>query len=230
MNTTNRYKALKICKVCGKEFKINAPSQTMCSTECRQKSDKEYKKNYDYGQKLINGEITHRMTDEIISDRNKKRNEKFLLRFSDLNIPDDIGNYFAGFTDGEGTFTIHPPYKKDRLDGWKTRFSIQLRLDDKDILCNLRDILKVGIIVERISRKNSSINPQCCFTVSNISQLYHIIVPFFEKFTLRAKKKRDFDIWANAVRDKYELDYKEGNSSLEIAYNALKEERKYRES
>lgn len=108
------------------------------------------------------------------------------------------GDYIAGFVDGEGCFSLrlHKDTKRNRPGSptylfWKSEFCIVLRKDDKQILDDIQETLDCGKVTYtgRFAR----------FSVQDKNDLYNKIIPFFKRFTLRAKKKRDFEIWSRAI-------------------------------
>lgn len=98
------------------------------------------------------------------------------------------GNYIAGFVDGEGCFYLN--YRREikrtrkgqpQYYRWTPYFAISMRKDDRNILELIKDTLKCGKIF-------------------NLK-----IVPFFRRYSLRAKKRMDFDLWAQAVEIIYNI-------------------------
>ena len=114
-----------------------------------------------------------------------------------LNHPEwDFGNWLAGFTDGEGNFSA--------TDNHSACFRINLREDDKPILEEIKEQLGCGrIFFLDKSRYNSNQRDQYQFTVSSLYDLIHIIIPFFDLFDLRAKKKSDYLRWREKVLHKW---------------------------
>ena len=110
------------------------------------------------------------------------------------------GDYIAGFVDGEGCFALkfRRDIKRGRINKpayfyWDIEFAILLKSDDKDVLYKIQDVLgcgKVGNIDKRGLVR---------YSVNNISDLSDKIVPFFQKYPLRAKKRHDFELWREAV-------------------------------
>ena len=141
----------------------------------------------------------------------------------DLDIPDGFGHWLAGFTDGEGCFVIR--FQKPKYT--KCFFSIRLRADDIDILQEIQETLGVGQI--RLSKEDGH-NEVAGWQVCAIGDLIHVLIPLFEKYPLRAKKKRDFAIWSRAVRlihTKFHLT-KAGLAEVLRLKEELEEGRKYK--
>ncbi len=102
------------------------------------------------------------------------------------------GDYIAGFVDGEGCFylTYRSETKLNRVGQpkyyrWIPYFAISIREDDLEILEKIKNTLACGKIY------HSKIRSIIWFGVQNLDDLYSKIMPFFRKFTLRAKKKQN---------------------------------------
>jgi hypothetical protein len=115
------------------------------------------------------------------------------------------GDYIAGFVDGEGCFALkfrrevkHGRGKRSGIKPiyfyWDIEFAIMLREDDKGILEKIKDTLGCGNLTK--PNKRGMVR----YAVNRISDLSDKIVPFFEKYQLRAKKKFDFELWKEAVK------------------------------
>lgn len=113
----------------------------------------------------------------------------------DLEIDRDFGNWFAGFVDGEGSFILQAIILKDGSRICHPRLSISLRIDDLPILQEIRDRLHCGNITYGRDGKFF----RGSWIVSRAGDLKFIVIPLLEKCPLRAKKKRDFEIWKEAV-------------------------------
>ncbi len=176
-----------------------------------------------------------RLSDEVLLNRIRSKVKSYSNRFSDLDVRDDFGYYFAGFVDGEGSFVINGDFR--HRENYKTTFSINLREDDRKILEYFRDTLKVGNIRDNIrSQENKEKwniegeNPKVIWEVADYCELYYIIIPLLEKYPLRAKKKEDFEIWSNAIKTRCESqNYQHIIDELRNAYVGLKEQRTYKE-
>lgn len=109
-----------------------------------------------------------------------------------------FAHWVSGFTDGEGTFvlTIHKRNKAPFYQG-SAHFAIKLRSDDSDVLREIKAFFGCGVVREETVCGNSK--PQTKYIVYNIAHLANIIVPHFERYPLRAKKRHDFGIWRRGV-------------------------------
>ncbi len=107
-------------------------------------------------------------------------------------IEAEFGHWLAGFVDGEGCFAL----VANGRGGVRCLFKISLRNDDGDILAEIHERLGIGSIV-----RNKVIvdgNPQAEWVVSAKAHCLQLI-GLFRRYPLRAKKARDFEIWARAV-------------------------------
>lgn len=109
------------------------------------------------------------------------------------------GGYIAGFVDGEGCFDLQfrRDVRRDRLNspvyyGWRYQFVIVTRADDVDLLIKIKEVLGCGSI-------NFSRLDQARYSVQDINNIQNIIIPFFKKYPLSGKKRKDFELWAEAI-------------------------------
>ncbi len=112
---------------------------------------------------------------------------------------DAFGNYISGFTDGEGCFDLNLNYNK-RTNKWYRicRFKISMRDDDSDILQQIMEYWGCGSICN-IDRQKDGWGNQAYYAVGDYNGLHNVLVPHFDRYPLRAKKLRDYEIWRKAV-------------------------------
>ena len=106
------------------------------------------------------------------------------------NIDPAIGNYIAGFTDGEGSFNISMIKRCDYVGKWKVLASFNISQKDRVILQFIKNIFGCGTLRER---------PEgvVYFEVTNIDSLKEKVIPFFNRFIfLSANKKKNFSIFS----------------------------------
>ena len=109
------------------------------------------------------------------------------------HIPVDIGNYIAGFTDGEGSFNVSIKKRLDYKESWKLTASFNVSQKDRVILAWIKHILGCGTLRER---KDGVVY----YEVTNITSLCDTVIPFFKKFGFRsAYKKHNFRIFSEIV-------------------------------
>jgi hypothetical protein len=109
-----------------------------------------------------------------------------MTSFNPRQIPSDLGNYLAGFTDGEGSFNVTFRKRKDYQIPWKISLSFNVSQKDPVILSQFKKHLKCGSLRERKDGVWS-------YEVTNFTAIQNNVIPFFNRFNfLSAKKKRDF--------------------------------------
>lgn len=145
-----------------------------------------------------------------------------------VKIDRDFGNYFAGFADGEGSFTIVQTRTHDSVRKWRCQFSISLRADDRHILDEFVRRLGIGVVHGPYARgaqgseTSSNRKPQVMYFVRNLDDV-PVLVEILRKCPLRAKKAKDFEIWSEAVEYWLERDWE----ALAAAKIRLEAGRKY---
>ena len=119
--------------------------------------------------------------------------------FSTLVQNSKINPWFVtGFTDAEGSFSIsiHIDKRiKGRL-GWAIKPSFQISLNSKDInlLLQLKEFFGCGIIINKITRNESS------FRVNSFQDLTNVIIPHFSNYPLISQKAADFNLFTEIVK------------------------------
>ena len=106
---------------------------------------------------------------------------------------DDFSYYTTGLVDGEGSFSVSVQKDPTHRLGYRLKpsFSLGLHKEDLRILNEIRDNLDCGTIY--FNKKMVQLK------VEDIESLMGKVIPFFEKYPLRAKKKEDFEIFKKVV-------------------------------
>jgi len=116
--------------------------------------------------------------------------------------------YIAGFVDGEGCFCVsvskHKTLKR-RLEV-RPQFEIELRDDDEMILKMIGKAIGCGNIYH-LNYDKYGWRPHVKYKVTAIDDLFKIVVPFFRKYPLRAKKAKTFSIWSRVVEMVYKKEH-----------------------
>ena len=112
---------------------------------------------------------------------------------------DAFGHWLSGFVDGEGCFdlAIHRPGSSAGGTG-SARLSIGLRSDDSEILGQIQSFWQCGVKLYD-PREGKPGRSKSVLQIVRTDDLVNVIVPHFNAFPLRAKKRRDFVIWREAV-------------------------------
>lgn len=113
-------------------------------------------------------------------------------------VDDAFGHWFAGFTDGEGSFGIHR-----RTSGRaETKFLLTLRDDDRAILETLRERLGIGAIYcdsSALARSRGKNARDCVkYQVHALFEKVQLVA-FFDQHPLQTKKRSDYLVWREAV-------------------------------
>lgn len=110
-------------------------------------------------------------------------------------IPKDTGWYLAGFTDGEGSFNVSTINRnKDYKNGWKISLSFNISQRDVTVLQLFMDTLRCGSFRKRKDGVTY-------YEVRRLDELLYIVIPFFEKFTLRSESKRkQFEVFCKIAQ------------------------------
>ena len=101
-------------------------------------------------------------------------------------VPERIGYYLAGFTDGEGNFNVSFRPRADYSVPWKVSLCFNISQKDRVILALFKRHLGCGTIRGRP-------DGVWYYEVNNLNAIRDTVIPFFKKYRfLSAKKKRDF--------------------------------------
>jgi len=108
--------------------------------------------------------------------------------------------YVSGLIEGEGCFCIAISRHKTKKLGFDARlmFEIEMIIDDKPLLEKLQRTLKCGRIYQ-LNYERYDWRPHVKFAVKKLEDIQRRIIPFFKKYQLRGKKKRDFDLFCQAA-------------------------------
>ncbi len=106
---------------------------------------------------------------------------------------DRFGHWLAGLTDGEGCFRIHTERGGKYF---ACHFSIKLRRDDTAILEEIHTFFGVGRL--RPQSGYGKAKPLTLFIVDTRAGC-EVVRGIFRRYPLRAKKRKDFDVWCEAL-------------------------------
>ena len=108
-------------------------------------------------------------------------------------LDNSFGNWMAGFIDGEGCFSIVKVV--NRPGGFRPRFGLTVRADDDAIVYKLHQETDIGSVHYYTAQSGSRVVRWVVQSQSDCERL----VALLNKYPLRAKKRRDFEVWAEAV-------------------------------
>ena len=103
-------------------------------------------------------------------------------------IPSDLGNWIAGFVDGEGSFNV--PFRRERDRGlpWRVSLSFNVSQIGRELPELLRTTFDVGTVRDR----GDGIH---YFEVTRPKELVERVFPFFDRFLLRSPKRNDLTVF-----------------------------------
>lgn len=110
------------------------------------------------------------------------------------NIPHERGYYFAGFTDGEGSFNVSLCWREDHKTQWKVTLTFNVSQRESYILAQFKQLLGCG----RLQYRKDGV---CYFVVSNPHSIVERVIPFFERFRfLSQTKQKNFRIFKEITK------------------------------
>ena len=132
-----------------------------------------------------------------------------LLSFPDTIDRRDFGHYVSGLTDGEGCFRLGIQVARANRRAFPiASYAINLRADDVDILRLIQSYFACGTLYF-LPRRRPGPDARCKdiyrWVVSRPVDLATVIVPHFDAFVLRAKKRNDYLIWREGVLMVYQV-------------------------
>ncbi|KKS70157.1 MAG: LAGLIDADG homing endonuclease [Candidatus Daviesbacteria bacterium GW2011_GWA2_42_7] len=108
-------------------------------------------------------------------------------------------HYVTGFVDGEGCFSVSISRKRFRVPEVRLRFEIELREDDEPILQEIQKLLECGSIYRLEYERYKKWRPHVKFMVGSYRDIKSKIIPFFKKYPLQAKKKKQFEFFCRVA-------------------------------
>ena len=98
--------------------------------------------------------------------------------------------WFVGFTDAEGCFSI---INDNNGTSFKLAFTIELHIDDIEVLHTISNNLGVGRVLKKKTR-NSAL-----FIISKFEEINLVLIPLFKDYPLQTTKYLDFFSFADAA-------------------------------
>lgn len=122
------------------------------------------------------------------------------ITFEELDLDHNWANWFAGFVDGEGSFNISP-CSNTKHKRFSIYLQISIRIDDEFVIKEILDRLKIGSIMLRTSPAiwQGCRMAQVRWKVSHLDDILNVIIPLFERYPLRSKKAKEFELWRRAA-------------------------------
>lgn len=107
--------------------------------------------------------------------------------------------YITGLIDGEGCFCVSISKHKTKRLGFDARlmFEVEMIIDDKPLLEELQKTFNCGQIYI-LNYERYGWRPHVKFAVKSQKDIFGKIIPFFKKYPLRGKKRKDFELFCTA--------------------------------
>jgi len=106
-----------------------------------------------------------------------------------------LGNYIAGFVDGEGSFNVSLRKNLNYKIGWQVVLSFNVSQKDPTVLYIMKDVFGCGIIKKR------KCDGLFSYDVTKPSDIKRYVLPFFNKFDFLSKsKQKNYQIFCEIVK------------------------------
>jgi hypothetical protein len=109
-----------------------------------------------------------------------------MQKYNTQALKNDLANYFSGYVDGEGCFSVSFSKRKKLTSGWEVKpsFAIGQNSDRAQVLDLMKEYFKCGHI--RKDKKTLK------YEVRKLEDLLEIIIPHFLKYPMLSAKQKDF--------------------------------------
>ena len=114
----------------------------------------------------------------------------------------DFCNWFCGFFDGQGHF-IFDVHKRPNQNWYATKLGIQVKIrkDDQSVINYIYENLRCGRIDQVKSRGTTM--QSVSFSILKVQDLVEVMIPIFDNYSLRTKKKNQYLMWKELLLQKY---------------------------
>lgn len=109
--------------------------------------------------------------------------------------------YIVGLTEGKGYFLHHHLVQRGTF---LTQFDFTVRRDEREQVYWLREFLGCGIVYDIENKVATGGAHQVRLLIAQIEDLWKRVVPVFETYQLKSKKREDFELWREAVKIRFE--------------------------
>ena len=130
------------------------------------------------------------------------------------NQQERLGNYIAGYTDGEGSFHIavqkvsHVKYGYQLLP----EFHISQSQDRMKVLKLIHNLWQCGYIKANFRGHDNNM----VLVVRNRDDLMNKVIPFFRKYPLLSEKNKDFEKFAYIVSEMHKGNHLKKNNFIKL--------------
>ncbi len=113
-----------------------------------------------------------------------------------------FGHWLSGFTDGEGNFHLGTHNSSNRSQVC-VLFQLRLRADDFVIVRLIQSYFNCGQF--NYCKGGGGGKPIASLAIAGSTAARRALIPHFDRFPLRSKKARDYEIWKCGVLFAYEI-------------------------
>ena len=160
---------------------------------------------------------------------NLRRTERHVI-YPRTYSNDIDGGYVSGLIDGEGWFMVSIKRRENGVCNYNPKFGINLRHDDSPILDWLKSYFDCGIVRHAVYRGTTS-KPAVVYSINDLFSIMRCVLPHFDCYPLRAKKKIDYATWKDMVvlqSKNYRKYWSDAvRSEMERLYEKLRTDRRY---
>ena len=109
--------------------------------------------------------------------------------------------YVVGLVEGEGCFCITLAKHKTTKTGFDPRllFEIEMIIEDQPLLIKLQKFFECGNIYV-LNYERYGWRPHVKYAIKNHQHIRGVLIPFFKKYQLVGKKKKDFKYFCQACK------------------------------
>ena len=116
------------------------------------------------------------------------------------NQQERLGDYLAGYVDGEGSFHVAVQRNPSTRYGWQLvpEFHVSQNPERATVLRLLQAHLQCGRI--QANAKSGGRDRSLVYVVRGRADLLRNVIPFFERHPILSEKRREFETFAEIVR------------------------------
>ena len=124
-----------------------------------------------------------------------------------MDSDDGMNNFIAGFVSGEGSFYVTIGKGSTYHDQVQCGFSVKVRADDRELIKGIWRALEFSgniydVPTNRYRYKRDPIrrHDAVMLLIRKLDELTSCVIPFFDRYPLRGRKRHDYEIWKQIVR------------------------------
>ena len=128
----------------------------------------------------------------------------------------DLANYFSGYVDGEGCFSVSFSKRPKLLVGWEVKpsFCVGQNFDRREVLDLMHQYFGCGHIRRDWGDRTLK------YEVRKLDDLIQKVIPHFKKYPLKSAKQKDFLQFAEICEQITKLELRKRHTLRKIMRNA----------